>query len=140
MRRNQDILRDQRSPYSHVHRMPSPEQHFAREALTRQNSHNPATKSHETILKQKRIVLEPGTPCEPLEEILACTKIVENNVTTYLLSKALRGPLLELASKAPPPPAMGPKELPKTDEPLSGELTPHLPSYAVTTHEGVVRP
>lgn len=68
--------------------------------------------SQRAIAKQpvQKFVLEPGTPCEPLEEILSTTKTTENGVTTYLISKALSGVLLELASQNPPPPMAVPRK------------------------------
>lgn len=144
MRKNLEPIFNERTPYGQNYRYPSPEHHYTKgeEEFKRVKSQTSIKKivELETSNKPKKMVLEPGTPCEALEEIIGCTKMVDNNVTTYLLSKALKGPLLALASKHIPPPPQGPKEIPKTEEPISGDLTPHIPSYAVTTHEGVYRP
>ena len=48
---------------------------------------------------QKKPFIEPGTPCENFEETLSTTSVVENGITTYFIAKALRGPLLRLASE-----------------------------------------
>jgi len=58
------------------------------------------------------------------EEILSTTKTIENGVTTYLISKALSGVMLEFASQAPPPPTTVPKkqQIPELSEPVIAEL------------------
>lgn len=85
--------------------------------------------------KPKKIVLEPGQPCESFEEVLATTKTVENGVTTYLISKALSGVMLDFASQAGNPPVQNRKQqIPEASEPIATNLEPHLPSYAAITH------
>lgn len=61
-------------------------------------------------------------------------------MTTYLVSKALTGFMLQFASQPtpiPPPPSR--KQLPETPEPLNSTLEPHLPTYSAVTHEGCYR-
>jgi len=62
-------------------------------------------------------------------------------VTTYLISKALSGVMLEMASQAPPPPPTVPKkqQIPELTEPVGAELEPHMSGYAAITHEGCYR-
>ena len=43
---------------------------------------------------KKMQALEPGKLISPFEEVLSTTETVDNGTTTYLISKALSGPML----------------------------------------------
>jgi hypothetical protein len=49
--------------------------------------------------QSKKPFIEPGNPCEAFEETLSTTVVNENNINTYFIAKALKGPLLYHASQ-----------------------------------------
>lgn len=60
---------------------------------------HPSSKVQAPQPQQKKPFVEPGTPCDSFEEIISTTSVVENNITTYFMAKALKGPLLSYASQ-----------------------------------------
>lgn len=65
MRKYQDGLSAEKSPYSHMYRLPSPDRYIEKEDFKRAKSQTSLLKKNEPDHppKQKRLVLEPGTPC-----------------------------------------------------------------------------
>lgn len=90
----------------------------------------------------KKPFIEPGNPCDSFEEVLSTTVVSENNINTYFIAKALKGPLLSYASQEchRKQPAKKPtKKIPEIPEAIGGNLTPHIEGYATITHEGLYR-